>query len=111
MVLCWGSWAFISPFLLGHEPYFTFWWFFAGLTMSATPSLFRLSDARLSHSPGLLPVLLAQNELRRSHAQLVLVGNPDALQRLQPVRDFLAELGVCFSTSTLESLQQMEQDS
>ena len=49
-------------------------------------------------------------QLMRSHAQLVLVGSQSAVQRLQPLRDFLAELGISFTTCGIDSLHEMDRD-
>lgn len=110
LVLIWGTYSFLSPFLHDRKPYITFWWLFSALTMSATPSLFRLSDARFCHSAGLLPLLLARDELVRSHAHLVLVTSNSGTANLQQLRDFVAELGVVFSVTTIDTLEMLEMD-
>jgi len=110
LVLLWGTYSFMAPFLHDRKPYVTFWWLFSALTMSATPSLFRLSDARFSHSAGLLPILLSRDELVRSHASLVLVSSNSGVAHLQQLRDFVAELGVIFEVTTIESLDTLDMD-
>ena len=68
-----GLWGCLIPLVHGIYPYVSQWQLFTLFSVSAMRSIVKCSDSRLYHSSALLPVLLAQHELRRLRARVVFV--------------------------------------